>query len=232
MNEHLEESPIRLVLLHEHVLFRESLARLLASEPGFALVAECATPAEALEAVNGSTVDVVLLDLKVKQQGEDDFIRASRQSGYKGKFLVVTPMLDAASSASALRLGASGIFLESGSSARFIQAIRLVASGEAWVDQRIIQLLADRYPQFEDPRLRPPHLTDRQQTVLQGVVDGLSNRKIGDKIGISEGSIKATLQQLFVRAGVRTRSQLVRAALDGSFGASSQPISETKSHSG
>jgi two-component system, NarL family, nitrate/nitrite response regulator NarL len=46
-------------------------------------------------------------------------------------------------------------------------------------------------------------------------MDGLSNRKIGDRMGVSESSIKATLQQLFTKAGVRTRSQLVRIALEG-----------------
>ena len=57
--------------------------------------------------------------------------------------------------------------------------------------------------------------TEREQTVLQGIVDGLSNRKIGNQIGVSESTIKATLQSLFSKAGVRTRSQLVRIALEG-----------------
>jgi DNA-binding NarL/FixJ family response regulator len=90
-----------------------------------------------------------------------------------------------------------------------------VANGETWIDQRVIQLLADRYPQYE-VRLRG-NLTDREQTVLAGVVDGFSNRKIGDQIGVSESSVKATLQQLFTKAGVRTRSQLVRIAMEGLY---------------
>jgi DNA-binding NarL/FixJ family response regulator len=117
-----------------------------------------------------------------------------------------------------LRYGASGIFLESDSSSRLVQAIRLVANGEAWVDQKVIQLLADRYPQHEGRLLGA--LTDREQAVLDRVVDGLSNRKIGDQMGVSESSIKATLQQLFTKAGVRTRSQLVRIALESSQAAS------------
>jgi DNA-binding NarL/FixJ family response regulator len=54
--------------------------------------------------------------------------------------------------------------------------------------------------------------------VLKGLLDGLTNKKIGRRIGVTESAIKATLQQLFGKAGVRTRSQLVRAALDGSLG--------------
>lgn len=218
MNELRESTPIRLILLHELALFRESLARLLASEPDFEVIAECATAAEALEAVRGRGADIFLLDLKTSDDSANDFIEAARNAGYGGKFLIVASRLDADSCADALRLGASGIFLESGSSARFTQAIRLVASGEAFIDQKIIQLLADRYPHFSPRKLPARGLTERQQTVLQCVANGLSNRKIGDRLGVSEGTIKATLQQLFMKAGVRTRSQLLRLALDGSFG--------------
>src|SRR5690242_15770712 len=105
----LDGSRIRLLLLHGHVLFRESLARLLASEQGFELVAEQANRAEALDVLQGSSVDIVILDF------DENFMSASRKAGYAGKFLIVTSTLDAAISASALRLGASGIFLESGS---------------------------------------------------------------------------------------------------------------------
>ena len=96
-----------------------------------------------------------------------------------------------------------------------MQAIRLVARGEASVDQRVIQLIADRYPQHEDQCLGS--LTKREQTVLKALLNGLTNKKIGRQVGVSESAIKATLQQLFDKAGVRTRSQLVRAALDGSL---------------
>jgi DNA-binding NarL/FixJ family response regulator len=61
-------------------------------------------------------------------------------------------------------------------------------------------------------------LTEREHKVLLGVLGGFTNRKIGDQIGVSEGSVKASLQQLFSRTGVRTRSQLVRMALEGSLG--------------
>jgi DNA-binding NarL/FixJ family response regulator len=215
-NYESHQAPVRLCLIHERLLFRETLGRLLASEPGFELVAECDTPAGALERLNGLAVDVVLLDLT----GEDApaFVYAARKMGYEGKFLVVTSNVDAAGSALALKLGVSGIFLESKPSAQLIQAIRVVASGEAWVDQRLIQLLASGYPSHEDPLPLIGGLKGRQQTVVRGVVDGLSNRKIAYRLGVSESTVKSTLQQLFAKVGVRTRSQLVRAALEGALG--------------
>jgi DNA-binding NarL/FixJ family response regulator len=200
---------IRLVLLDGHLLFRESLARLLASEHDFELVAECTTSAEALKSLKGSRVDVVLVDIGIAKE----FIPWAQKVRYSGKSLVIAREVDATGSASVLKYGASGIFLASDSSSRLMQAIRLVASGEAWVDQKVLQLLAERYPHFESRW--QGNLTEREQTVLLGVADGLSNRKIGDQIGVSESTIKATLQHLFKKAGVRTRSQLVRIALEG-----------------
>lgn len=205
---HGQPGRIRLVLLDDHLLFRESLARLLASEHEFELVAEYTTSSEALKSLKGSGVDVILVDIGIAKE----FIPCARKARYPGKSLVIARETDATGSAIVLKCGASGIFLDSDSSARLVQAIRLVANGEAWVDQKVIQLLAERYPNYEDRRSGT--LTERERNVLQGVIDGLSNRKIGDKIGVSESTIKATLQRLFSKAGVRTRSQLVRIALE------------------
>ena len=215
MTEPSDRPRTRLALLDDHGLFRESLGHLLASEPDFEVVGQCSTSAEALELLDGAAVDLVLLELSVGTERSEEFISAALQAGYQGKFLLVTGGIDPARSAAALKLGASGIFLKCNPSSRLMQAIRLVASGEASVDQRVIQLIADRYPQHEDQRLGS--LTIREQTVLKALLNGLTNKKIGRQVGVSESAVKATLQQLFDKAGVRTRSQLVRAALDGSL---------------
>jgi DNA-binding NarL/FixJ family response regulator len=208
VGEQTDQKGIRLVLLDDHVLFRESLARLLASEPGFELVAECTTSAEALKSLRGSGVDVVLVDIGIAK----DFIPCARKARYAGTFLAIAREADATGSALVLRCGASGVFRDSDSSAWLVQAIKLVANGEVWVDHTVIQLLAERYPQYEDRWFGT--LSDREHSVLQGVIDGLSNRNIGARMGVSESRIKATLQRLFKKANVRTRTQLVRIALE------------------
>jgi len=207
---------IRLLLLDDHVLFRESLSRLLASEPDFEMTAHCGDAAEALAALRKAPVDVVLLDFDL---GEDhsDFISAARQAGYAGKILMVTAGMSAGESSSALKAGVSGIFLKHNSPGSLAQAIRMVAAGEMWVDPRVIQQLADGVSQRDDHSFRKL-LTDREQQVLQGLFEGLTNKEIGAQLGVSESAIKATLQQLFQKARVRTRSQLVRIAIEGSLG--------------
>jgi two-component system, NarL family, nitrate/nitrite response regulator NarL len=215
-----DENRIRIVLLDDHGLFRASLARLLASEAGLEVAGECGTPAEALELIHSSDVDVVLLDFDVGSEHATDFISAARKAGYQGRFLIVSGTVDAERSAMALKLGVSGIFLKSEGPERLIQAIRMIASGAVWVDQKVIQVIANQclsQPRRADQRSGGV-LDGREQRAILGILGGLTNRKIADGMGISESAVKNVLQGLFTRTGVRTRSQLVRLALEGSLG--------------
>ena len=206
---------IRLLLVDDHPLFREGLARLLTSEPEFEVVAQCGTAGEALGVLGRSEIDVVLLDFDLGDEQGSHFIASARQSGYTGKILMVTAGMSAKESSAALKLGASGILLKHSSPGTLANAIRLVARGELWVDQKIIQQMADSLQ--GDQQSLPRSLTQREDQVLQGVFEGLINKEIEAKIGVSEALVKATLQQLFHKTGARTRSQLVLIALEGSF---------------
>ena len=199
--------PTRLTLLHSRGLFRASLARLLAEERDFGLVAECGDASSALGSLAQSPPDVLLFDFGIWHE----FVAAARRSGYQGKFLALAEELDAIGCVRALSRGISGVVLSSDSPVQLVQAIRVVAGGGAWVDQTVIQHLAERYPHHEEVHL--DGLSGREQAVLRGILSGLTNRKIADQIGASEATVKATLQQLFDKTGVRTRSQLVRIAM-------------------
>jgi DNA-binding NarL/FixJ family response regulator len=203
----------------------------LASEPGFEVVGECGNSAEALRILSASPVDVVLLDFDRGTRDGDGFMSAARRNGFQGSFLIVAGAADARSSVIAIRLGASGIFLKSEPPDRLMQAITLVANGAVWLDQSTIRLLADesveRFLQLDERGSANP-LTDREQKVLLGILAGLSNKKIGENLGLSEGSVKTSVQQLFSRTGVRTRSRLVRAALEGSLGTAKAMVGRTR----
>lgn len=232
MNDQVQESRIRLLLLDGIGLFRASLGRFLASEADLVVAGECGTSAQALEALareagEGSTVDLVLLDFDIGTEHGNDFISAARQAGYQGRFLIVAGSADVQNSAIALKLGASGIFLKSDAPDRLVQAIRLVANDGIWVDKRIIQMLADqfidRYPRF-DEATAVGSLHGLERDVLLGIVEGYTNRRIGESLGLTESKVKNVVQRLFGRAGVKTRGQLVRAALEGSLGVAQELI--------
>jgi DNA-binding NarL/FixJ family response regulator len=207
---------IRLLLLDDHVLFRESLARLLASEPDFEMAGHCGTAAEARDLLARHRVDVVLLDFDLGEDHGGRFIQAARREGYEGKILMVTAGMSATESAIALQLGASGIFLKHNSPGTLAKAIRQVAAGEMWVDPKVIMQMAGGVQERESEAARKL-FTQREQQVLQGIFEGLGNKEIAAQLGVSEGAVKATLQQLFQKTRVRTRSQLVRIALESSL---------------
>ena len=204
---------IRLLLVDDHSLFRESLSRLLDSEPDFQVVAHCASTAEAGEALIANPIDLMLLDYDLGQDNGLDFIHKARGVGYRGRIFIITAGMTDAESVRALGLGVCGIFLKHSPPALLCEAIRKVMAGESWIDQRCIQSLVRAVGAASEHTARK-QLTERESAVLKGVFEGLSNKEIGASLGISEASVKSALQQLFVKTGVRTRSQLVRVALE------------------
>jgi DNA-binding NarL/FixJ family response regulator len=210
--------PIRLLLLDDHVLFREGLRRLLVSEPDFETVAECSTSAEALAVLARSPVDVVLLDFDLDNETGTRFIGSAVAAGYKGKILMVTAGMNPLDISVARRLGISGIFLKHDSPRALLDAIRTVAAGDQWAGEA-----ASVPPRQTSGTKSITGLTPREQQVLRSVFEGLSNKEISHEIGASLSAVKATLQGLFVKTGVRTRGQLVRIAIERSLETARKP---------
>lgn len=204
---------LRLLLLDDHTLFRESLARLLDAEPGFEMAAHCSSIDQAIAALGTQTVDVVLLDYDLGNERAPAFLDQLHTLHLHPKVLMVTAGMSPSESAQILRQGASGIFLKNSSPALLAEAIRKVHAGETWIDQHALRDLVDAAAR-PDPEPGRKDLTGRERQVLRAVFEGLSNKQIAGSIGISESSVKAALQQLFQKTGVRTRSQLVRVALE------------------
>lgn len=199
-------------MLDDHTLFRESLSRLLDAEPDFEMVADCPTVEQAIEILRSRAVDLVLLDYDLGPQRAPDFLARARALGLAPRVLMVTAGITPSESVQILNEGASGIFLKHSSPALLAEAIRRVHGGETWVDQRCLREIVQVASQ---PEGRPSKdFTERERAVLRGVFEGLSNKEIGARLEISESSVKAALQQLFHKTGVRTRSQLVRIALE------------------
>jgi DNA-binding NarL/FixJ family response regulator len=206
---------IKLLLLDDHVLFREGLRRLLVSEPEFETVAECGTPRDALDALSRLPVDVVLLDFDLEDDVGTRFISAASAAGYKGKILMVTAGMSPLDVTVARKLGISGIFLKHNPPNTLLEAIRTVAQGGTWTDPKIApQGTTSGTGRSNAVAL---HLTPREQKVLRCVFEGLTNKEMAYELGVSQSSVKATLQHLFDKMKVRTRGQLVRIAIEQSL---------------
>jgi DNA-binding NarL/FixJ family response regulator len=207
-------SQIQILLIDDHSLFRESLSRLLQTEADFQIVATCASTSEAFALPHLDEVDVVLLDYDLGPEQGTQFLDRARSARFPGRILMVTAGMSDSVMLRLLENGSSGVFLKHSPPSRLVEAIRKVHAGEVWLDPAVTRsIIAAATGNAAAPR-RAQGLTQREQAVLKGVFEGLTNKEIGARLEISESSVKAVLQQLFEKTGVRTRSQLVRIALE------------------
>jgi DNA-binding NarL/FixJ family response regulator len=216
---------IRLLLIDDHILFREGLRRLLESEPDFETVAVCSASAEALTVLSREQVDLILLDYELENETGIAFVRSARTAGYQGAFLMVTAGMTPQDISAAVKFGVSGVFLKHNAPTLLLEAIRSVAKGEAWMDPRM-ESGVERAQDTSDPAMgqaRGAKLPPREQQVLRCVFEGLTNKEAAYQLGVSQSSIKATLQALFEKMGVRTRGQLVRIAIERSLEPTQKP---------
>jgi two-component system, NarL family, nitrate/nitrite response regulator NarL len=204
---------IRLLLLDDHALFRESLARLLQAEPGFEVVANCNSGTEALRIIGSREIDIVLLDLDLGEERGADFLESLRAERFKGKVLLVTAGVNESDVPSLIRKGISGVFLKHGYPAELIQGIHDAMEGKALFRQDLLRRALESTAE-RSTRQTTVRFTERERRALSFVFEGLANKQIGERLQISESAVKACLQQLFAKTGVRTRSQLVRIALE------------------
>jgi DNA-binding NarL/FixJ family response regulator len=210
--EMMTDHRANILLVDDHALFRESVARFLDSETDFKVVGGCATIDEAKEFLLANQVDLVLLDFNLGERDGIDFMHVAASIGYQGKVLLVTAGVDGTSAAKLVTLGVAGIFSKHDHPDMLVDAIRQVLAGNVWFEQNNLQQIIDSAT--AEKSRRDNNLTDREQRVLVGVFEGLANRQIADRLQTSEGAVKAAVQQLFQKTGVRTRSQLVRIALE------------------
>jgi DNA-binding NarL/FixJ family response regulator len=204
---------IRVLIVDDHTLFRESLSRLLEADTECKIVGACASVEEALRIVAREQVDLVLLDYDLGEKPGTQFLEERKRRGFTGPVLMVTGGMADAVMLRALDNGASGVFLKSSPLAELTQAIGRVMNGDTWIDSGMVKaLLTDAHRRNGEAKRES--LSARERSVLRCVFEGLSNKEIGQRLSVSEGSVKAALQQLFARTGVRTRSQLVRIAVE------------------
>jgi two-component system nitrate/nitrite response regulator NarL len=204
----------RILLVDDHALFRDSVARFLDGEPGLEVAGGCGTVEEAQALLREKEVDLVLLDFDLGQRDGLDFMRVAEALQFKGKVLLVTAGVSDTDAASLIRQGISGIFPKHNSPVLLAEAIREVLSDKVWFDQGQLQKIIGRAASTKDEPLAFTKLTERERQVLSLVFDGLANKEIADQLQVSESSVKSTLQQLFQKTGARTRGQLVRVALE------------------
>jgi two-component system nitrate/nitrite response regulator NarP len=174
----------------------------------YKLVAKASSGNEALKAIADTDPEIVVLDIQMPDGSGLEVLREMRTKGDSRPVVLLTASIDEAGFAEALQLKVDGVLLKTSDPALLIDCLDSVRSGEEWIDRQL-QEEAARTTSSRDRSLLSPRETELVKLVRQG----LRNRDIAEKLGITEGTVKVYLHSVFEKTGVANRTELaIRAA--------------------
>jgi len=202
----------RILIVDDQRLMREGLRTLLELEPDFAVTGEAGDGAAALEAYEASTPDIVLMDIRMPGMDGVEATRRLRARHPGARVIILTTFDDEAYVFEGLRAGAQGYLLKDLSGDELATAIRTVMAGGALIEPSVARKVFAEFARLA-PAARPVDaglaepLTEREREVLRGVAEGLSNREIGQKLFLTEGTVKNYVTSVLQKIGARDRTQ-------------------------
>jgi DNA-binding NarL/FixJ family response regulator len=213
---------IRVLLVDDQVLFREALASLLGLATNITVVGAAPDGISAVDAARRLTPDVILMDLRMPGLNG---IEATRQilGTHPGiRILVLTTFDEDAEVFAAVQAGAAGYLLKASPAEKLIDAITTVARGESVLQPSVAAKVMkefNRLAQKQPPRPEPPEpladpLSGRELSVLSALTEGLSNKEIAARLGITEGTVKNHMTNVLAKLNVLDRTQAALRARD------------------
>jgi DNA-binding NarL/FixJ family response regulator len=211
---------IRVVLVDDQPLLRTGFRMILDAEPDIEVVAEAGDGEQAVEIAQRLRPDVVLMDIRMPVL---DGVQATRRLAGPGadpqlKVLILTTFDLDEYVVEGLRAGASGFLLKDVEPERLVEAVRVVAQGNALlapsVTRRLLDTLASRLPPAAAAEKAVENLTDREVEVLKLVARGLSNAEIAERLVVGETTVKTHVSRVLMKLGLRDRVQAVVFAYD------------------
>jgi two-component system, NarL family, nitrate/nitrite response regulator NarL len=204
--------PIRIVVIDSHPIFRQGVIRTIGRSDGMALVGEGTTAANAQRLAEEKRPDILVLDIAIR----DGLEVVGEMAALGVKCLVLTALDDVLSVSNALAAGANGYILKGVSGLELIGALKAVHGGQPYVTadlavRLLIGVKGKSLVPKRDAKVQAA-LTYREQQVLEHITKGYTNQEIAERLGLTIGTIKYYLSQLFKKLHVRNRVQAVLAA--------------------
>lgn len=201
MDEHY-----KVFLIDDHALFRKGVGQIINDNPNFEVVGEASSGLEGIELVQKSVPDVVLIDLNMKGLNGIETLRRFKEMGTPGKFVVLTVSDAEDDLLEALRSGADGYLLKDMDPEDLCANLIKVAAGMTVIQDSLTDILKQA---LIDPKVgrndETVSLTDREQEILQCLADGLNNKTIARKLGISDTTVKVHIKHLLSKLKLTSR---------------------------
>jgi len=212
---------IRVVVADDQALVRSGFSVLLAGEPDIDVVGEAGNGAEAVALAASERPDVMLMDVRMPvMDGLEATRRISRDGTLGGTRVVILTTFDLDEYVhEALRAGASGFLLKDTLPVDLLNAVRVVAAGDALISPRITRRLIEEFARRPDPTTPAAsgaleQLTEREREVLELVAKGQSNAEIAAQLYVSHATVKTHVSRLLMKLDARDRAQLVMIAYE------------------
>jgi len=212
-------SPIRVLLVDDHPIFRAGLRALLESQPDVRVIGEAGNGAEAIARANELRPDIILLDISMPDVDGLEALRRMQADHVPGRVLVLTMHAENEYLFQVLESGGYGYVLKQGVDTDLFTAIRTVAAGDIFLYPSATALLLSRYREqkraMEDTAddNHPDGLSDREREVLSLTAQGYSGQEIGDRLALSAKTVETYRTRVMRKLNLRHRSDLVRYAL-------------------
>jgi two-component system response regulator NreC len=204
---------IRVLIADDHAIVRTGLRALIHSESTMELVGEATGGYETIELVEKTRPDALVLDLSMPDLDGIAVTKKIKPQFPNLRILILTLHEDEALLRAALKAGASGYILKRAAEAELISAIHVILRGDLYVDPSMVRrLLSDETPPAVTPSKSAETLTPRETDVLKLIVQGYTNRQIGEELNISVRTAESHRSNLSEKLGLHSRVELVRYA--------------------
>src|SRR6266404_2151970 len=187
------QTKIRILIADDHPVVRQGIIANLKPQRDMTIVGEAADGVEALALIKEHLPDIVLLDLRMPRIDGLDVVAEVKASRLPINVIIMTTFETEADVCRSMKAGARGYLLKDSSQEEILDAIRQVNSGGTYLPARIVQKIAEG--------LRNPELSPRESEVLQCIAVGTSNKEIGAKLLIAEGTVKSHMKRLLEKLG-------------------------------
>lgn len=205
----------RLVLADDHPLVLDGLEQLFRVEPDFEVVARCRDGEEALRVMRAERPDLLILDIRMPRRNGLAVARAIRDEGLPTRVVLLTAELDDGQLVEAVRLGVPGVVLKETAPRLLVKAVREVQAGGQWLEPGVVgRALRGMVRREDGVREAERALTPREIEIVRLAGNGLRNREISARLGISEGTVKIHFHNIYQKLLVTGRLELALYARD------------------